>query len=533
MGLPAGAGSELFCNGVPLTPARWPNTGFARIDGVVDSGTSKDATPPEELRLRARPGTFRFADRARLERWAGAANVWLSGYWNWDWADDTMPAGAIDVRAGTITLGLPHTYGLGKSARFFVTNTPEELDAPGEYWIDPGAGRVYVWLPENAGDHPELIVSLLADPILTVANTEAVELADLTFAAGRGSALRIAGAEHVLIERCVFRNMGTAGVELEGRHNTVRECAFEDLGASGITVAGGDRTTLEPAGNQVVDCTFRRCARTHRTYQPAIRLDGVGQIVANNLIEELPHCALIFAGNEHRIERNEIARVLLETGDSGAVYCGRDWTLHGTVVRNNLFHDIAGSDARYQNAVYLDDMASGITVVGNVFLRCHWGMLVGGGRDIVVRANVFDSCSKGIAFDKRGVGWMAKAIADPEKSTLHQRLRAVPIDREPWRTRYPTLREYLTDRFGRPTGSRVESNLLLATPLGNVDDRDCVLVDKNVEVKQALSQDEIAAILDPARRRALKDFRPQQSPEGFEPIPVKTIGPGGGAPARR
>jgi hypothetical protein len=178
-------------------------------------------------------------------------------------------------------------------------------------------------------------------------------------------------------------------------------------------------------------------------------------------------------------------------------------------------------------------MASGITVVGNVFLRCHWGMLVGGGRDIVVRANVFDSCSKGIAFDKRGVGWMAKAIADPEKSTLHQRLRAVPIDREPWRTRYPTLREYLTDRFGRPTGSRVESNLLLATPLGNVDDRDCVLVDKNVEVKQALSQDEIAAILDPARRRALKDFRPQQSPEGFEPIPVKTIGPGGGAPARR
>ncbi len=71
--------------------------------------------------------------------------------------------------------------------------------------------------------------------------------------------------------------------------------------------------------------------------------------------------------------------MLLETGDCGAIYCGRDWTLHGTVIRGNLIHDIKGTDARYQNAVYLDDMASGITVEGNIFLRCNWGMLVGGG----------------------------------------------------------------------------------------------------------------------------------------------------------
>lgn len=77
-------------------------------------------------------------------------------------------------------------------------------------------------------------------------------------------------------------------------------------------------------------------------------------------------------------------------------------------------------------------------------------------------------------YDARGVGWMAQHIADPETSTLHRRLAEVPIDREPWRTRYPSLQSYLTDRFGRPVGGVVEGNTLLATAFGTIEDRECV-----------------------------------------------------------
>ena len=48
----------------------------------------------------------------------GGGDVWLSGYWHRDWADDEIPCGKIDVDAGTITLGLPHTYGVSKGGRF-------------------------------------------------------------------------------------------------------------------------------------------------------------------------------------------------------------------------------------------------------------------------------------------------------------------------------------------------------------------------------------------------------------------------------
>ena len=50
----------------------------------------------------------------------------------------------------------------------------------------------------------------------------------------------------------------------------------------------------------------------------------------------------------------------------------------------------------------------------------------------------------------------------------------MPIDREPWRSRYPSLRHYLTDRFGRPVGSSVSGTVLVATAPGTIEDRECV-----------------------------------------------------------
>ncbi len=521
MNLPAAAGSELFLDGNPLIRARWPNAGFATVEGVVDPGTSKDRSKPDES---FRPGVFRFADRAHLERWAAALDVWLSGYWHWDWADDEMPAGKIDLEQGTIALGLPHTYGLSKGARFRVINLPEELDAAGEYWIDPAQARAYFWPPDGTVESPELVVSLLPEPMLSIDGAADVEISGLAFEGCRGMAIRASSSSNIRIVSCTFRNTGTGAIELDGRDCTIQSCTFEDIGACAVSITGGDRATLTHANNAVRDCTFARPARTHRTYQPAIRLDGVGQIIANNSISDLPHCAIIFAGNEHAIELNDISRVLQETGDSGAIYCGRDWTLHGTVIRHNLFHDIVGTDARYQNAVYLDDMASGISVESNIFIKCHWGSLIGGGRDIRFTGNVLSSCGKGLSFDSRGTGWMAKNIADPEKSTLHQRLRAVPIDIEPWKSRYPTLAVYLTDRFGRPTNGLVARNIFLATPLGRIDDKECVKLESNVELKETLSADLVAQLLDPARRRALTSLTPEKAPDGFAPIPVQRIG---------
>ncbi len=481
------AATEVFVGGRALVPARWPNEGFAAIERVVDIGSvprnDEDDMPPEVRKHEApRGGVFVPADRSRLARWKAAADaapgdIWFDGYWNWDWSDETLPLASIDPESGAIALGMPHRYGLADRGRFRITNVLAELDAPGECWIDRANRRVVAWLPEGA-DRTRVTVSMRTAPVVTLpAGPDAprVVIRGVRFESTRGPAIVGRGVKGARIEDCAFTNIGTRAVDLEGEDSTVTRSTFEGTGGTAVRLVGGDRRTLAHGRNSVVDSRFTRAARLQRSYNPAIDIAGVGQRIEHNEISDLPHFAILFAGCEHRIVGNHIHHVVRETGDAGAVYVGRDYTVQGTVLAGNLVHDIEGSDARYQNAFYLDDMTSGITIEDNLFVRCNWGLLIGGGRDNIVRDNAFAKCGQAVVYDARGVGWMAFALADPSTSTILKRLAATPIDEEPWRSRYPRLQTYLVDRPSRPVGGRVEGNALLGSPIGKIEDPTLVI----------------------------------------------------------
>jgi hypothetical protein len=187
----------------------------------------------------------------------------------------------------------------------------------------------------------------------------------------------------------------------------------------------------------------------------------VGSRVEHCEIADAPHAAILFGGNDHVIEANDIHDVLKRTGDGGAVYCGRDWTIRGTVIRRNHFHDLVGI-AKWESAVYVDDQASGIVIRENRFTDCHWGMLMGGGRDLRIEGNVFVDCGLALHFDARGLGWAARL-----RSTLEERLEAVPYRDAPWRDRFPELLTLLEDEPMVPKGNVVRGNLLVRS--GRID----------------------------------------------------------------
>ena len=524
MGRPARpVAAELLDALGPLRRARWPNKGFVHFQRVLDPGSiprNRMRDTPASRRETGQPrgGVFAFA-HPRLAQWAKERHAWAFGFWHWDWADELLPIARIDPKAGTIRLGQPHRYGLRKGGAFYLVNLLSELDRPGEFYIDPEQQKLS-FLPRTKSKGP-LLLSTLAGPLIRIRGGQDIHLVGLRLEAVRGDALSIEGGRRNQVLSCLIQNTGLSGIKIQGEENLVKDCLLQNLGASGIELAGGDRATLRPAANTVIGCEIRRFGRLFRSYQPAIRLHGVGQIVRNNLLHHGPHSALIFDGNEHRIEKNEIHHVLLETGDCGAIYTGRDWTLHGTLIRWNFIHDLPGTSGRLQNGVYLDDMASGIRVEGNVFFRCNSGMLVGGGRDNRIAYNVFIDSKLGIRFDQRGVGWMAGKLKDPRTSTLHRRLRAVPIDKEPWKSRYPSLQRYLSDRLGKPVGSKVLGNLFYGTRLGTIADP------KTVEVRGNLVKKGRPGILEESPEKGLRFKIPSFAPagvDGFPPIPLSEIG---------
>lgn len=506
MGQPSRAApAEATLAGSVLRLAAWPDAGFATAGPVTRAG----ATDPDS----DDGASFRFDD-PRIERWVGANEAWLLGYWYWDWADATLPLRAVDPLAHTITLGAGHAYGMREGARFRVLNVLEELDTPGEYWLDTQAQELLYWPTEGSAPGDELLVSTLRDALVFVDGASDVELVGFEFGPTRGVAVRVDGGERVTLDTCAFHASGSHGLVLRGTAHVARRCTFRDCGASGITLDGGDRTTLSAGAHVVEDCELLRFARLERTYRPGVAIAGVGHVVRHNRIGEAPHVAILFAGNEHTIEANEIFDVVRETGDAGAIYAGRDWAMHGTVIRHNLIRDVPGTRERNQNAIYLDDMASGITVSGNVLLRCNLGVLCGGGRDVHVVGNVFVDCAEGIFFDARGVGWMKKDLADPETSTLHRRLREIPVDHPPWSTRYPQLARTLTEAVGRPLGSEVVINAQFRTPFGRIEDRELVRVEGNRAFERGVE----------LPRTADAELDVIEIP-GFPAIPIGSIGP--------
>ncbi len=440
---------ELFFQGRPMTLARWPNEGWLTI-GSAPAGQNG--------------GRFTYpGDRPR--RWAAWEDIWVHGYWTYDWADTYERVASLDAAKREATTAPPHgVYGYTPGKRFYFLNVLEELDQPGEYYVDRAAGRLYFW-PPGPVRPGNAVVSLLEAPLVRLSGASHLTVRDLTFEDARGNGVQISGGEDDRIAGCTFRNLGDLGIRVAGgaRH-TVLGCDVYDTGEGAVSVEGGDRKTLTPCGHRVENCYLTRFNRWSRTYRPGVNMNGVGIRVAHNLIHDAPHNAILLGGNDHVIELNEIHDVCRETGDAGAVYMGRNLTMRGNVIRNNYFHDLRAGGLQGQQgftevmAVYLDDCWCGTSVVGNLFVRAGRAVMVGGGRDNAVRNNIFVDCRPAIHVDARGKSW-AKFWFDGRDPALMDSLKEVNYRHPPYSTRYPNLPGILEDDPAQPKGNDISRNV--------------------------------------------------------------------------
>jgi hypothetical protein len=480
---------ELFVNGKPYSLARWPNDSTLKMGMVLDKGSV-----PREGDYSGRGGTFEFETDRPLS-WENHENIWISGYFRRGWAEDAVELAEIDTLKRIFRTKQPSLYGFGsgeKFNRYYVYNILEEVDEPGEYYVDRTSGKLYFYPKEEIHS---IEISSLEEPLISIRGASNIRFEGMVFECSRGMGIYMERSVKNLIKDCTFRNLGIVAVSMgrgivpfdnlvhegtgepsgdiigsylqhvytdpvfnrqSGENNGIVNCTIYHTGAGGIHLSGGDRLTLEPGNNYVENCTIHDFNRIEKSYRAGIDISGVGNRISHCEIYNAPSMAILMRGNDHLIEYNEIHHVCREVHDQGALYYGRDPSERGHKVYYNFFHHLNSVHAT--SAVYHDDGACGMEVFGNVFYKPgKIPVLIGGGMDNPYTNNIFIEAELGIHVDNRNQNWASGILA--EGGIYDQRLKMVRFQEPPYSDRYPNLSGYWEDDPSLPKRNPVSKNI--------------------------------------------------------------------------
>jgi hypothetical protein len=403
---------QLLLNGERQILARWPN--FDANDPLYGGWAFVQEIPKgkDEGHLWKRE---LFVTEKDVRHWAHPEDVEIDifafyGWWNW-----IVPVKGFDEANRKLILAKDCGYDLHPNNRFHLQNALEELDSPGEWYLDQRTHTLYFWPPKPL-EKSEVRVPALDGFIRIKQGTKNISVQGITFHGCVGTALTLENTENCKISGCTISHCGGfngSGISIQGGHlNRAEGNEISFTGNAGIALGGGDRKTLTSAYN-VADNNHIHDVGVLNKNASGVNLGGVGNTVSHNYIHHGPRMAVQFSGNNLTIEYNRIHHMVQETQDGGAIYTGgRDWiSSRGSVIRHNIITDTVGVGQEKSGlihpfftwGIYMDDNAGGVDIIGNIVARSGRAILhLHNARDCVVANNIFvDGKEKQVEYD----GW--------------------------------------------------------------------------------------------------------------------------------
>ncbi|MBT7298296.1 MAG: hypothetical protein HN849_02220, partial [Victivallales bacterium] len=181
------ANSELFAGDRRLPLARWPNDDYTTFGEIVEPGVKGGADP-----------VFTYTGD-RPARWSAAENPFLYGYWKRGYRAEFIRIKAIDPEKRTIQLAATNSLGAledGGASRYFAVNLLEELDVPGEWFLDRKTGILYLWPPAQAG---RIVLSVNQTAVIEGSKVGHVTFRDLGIECSARDGISLKGSNHIKV----------------------------------------------------------------------------------------------------------------------------------------------------------------------------------------------------------------------------------------------------------------------------------------------------------------------------------------------
>lgn len=433
--------TQLFVNGKRQIRARYPNfdasnpgkSGYIQAGGPITGRTVNPYAGPDDdmtfstqapIGIRFDPATFTKKTWENPEE--AEIHIFQAHYWGnlqWKIKGIDLHTNSIWFGEGGQQMGAKWSHNpaaVNENSRFFVDNVLEELDAPGEWFLDKRKGILYYY-PEPGTDlrsalveapvldqaiqfkgtqrDPVQYVSVQGFRIAHTATTylSAYEVPSLSdWAIHRGGSVFAEGTRNCSIEACWFDAVGGNGIFVNNYNRAFSAvgCKFTETGDSAICFVGDLEKTdgtqrafpyeCQANNNLIHDCGV------YGKQIAGVYISRAKRITAgHNLIYNMPRAAICIGDGTwggHVIEFNQTHDTVRETSDHGPFNAwGRDrgWALaqsHGhytpdrsldvwealvdamepVVVRNNFFDEKSGW------GLDLDDGASNYDIYNNI-----------------------------------------------------------------------------------------------------------------------------------------------------------------------
>ena len=432
---------NMWVNGERRLRPRYPRNSLLRTvgpsPGSFHDGTSEFMVGPENLRR------FTYQDDVEMVYFAV-------------WTESRLPIQSIDWEKGVIHTGLRSAMNacdVSCSSHYYYDNVFEELDTPGQWYLDRSENKLY-YLPleqetlentqivvprfvhvlEAAGtrDKPVSYIRFeglsfqhtewwrsaetlifrwdireLAPPcdvrVVTAADDKA---ADHQGAISCEAALDFMWACHCRISNCTISETGSSGIALGigCTNNQISRCLISDHGGGGVKIGTQQFEGPDAAGYNIVsDCEIRDCAEVfHSAVGVWIGHSAYNQIV-HNVIHDMSYSGISVGwvwgygpsgAFNNLIEDNEIYNIAVNgwMHDLAAIYMLG--VSPGTIVRHNYIHHV-GKDNNVIG-IYTDAGSSFIRWENNIVDRVDAAYLHSVGKSNIIVNNIFTHYNHGV-----------------------------------------------------------------------------------------------------------------------------------------
>ncbi len=394
---------DLYVNDARAVRARHPNTGYFLVE---KSGEDRRTS-------------FFYKD-GDLRRYQDLENIELA--FLHDWSMTRCPVKEIDEQARRLTvttrIGCSMDFfaidGWEPHPRYFLENSLEFLDAPGEFFLDTKNGTLYYRLKEGESVETLQAIAPKTSQLLLVSGSDTKATAgerlvfeNLQFQHSAGTfpkpentywgiqatchgspsenggekqstdpaALQFENVSRAVFKNCRFSHLGESGLWFAKNcfHCGVSRCLFEDIGGNGIMIGTHD------GENTATDCTVEHCEvkEIGKTLFGAVGIWiglSSGNRIVNNHVWSTPYSGISCGwrwspeptvAKNNRIEWNHIHHNMQILSDGGGIY-----TLGfqpDSSLSFNRIHDIPTCSGRAEsNGMFIDEGSSGFMIEGNV-----------------------------------------------------------------------------------------------------------------------------------------------------------------------